>query len=77
MTNPIEVYENISYSQLSIARYYGGLTVNGSSYIYDPRTDQLIRSDVFKHRQRDEKESKKTARKSLKKDQEERQVSLL
>lgn len=48
--NPIEVYENVSRSQLSIARFYGGATVNGSRYVYDPATDSLTREDVVKRR---------------------------
>jgi hypothetical protein len=34
-------------TQLSIARYYGGITYNGARYIYTPQTDELIRDDVF------------------------------
>ena len=40
--------QNVSYSQMSIARHYGGLTVNGRSYLYLPLTDELIREDVAK-----------------------------
>lgn len=50
--NPVEIYHNISHTQMSIARHYGGLTVNGSTYEYDAEQDRLIRSDIAK---RDEK----------------------
>ena len=50
--NPVEIYYNISHTQLSIARHYGGLKVNGSMYEYDSEQDRLIRSDIAK---RDEK----------------------
>ena len=39
---------NVSMTQLSIARYYGGITFNGDSYTYLPHTDELIRDDVLK-----------------------------
>lgn len=38
----------VSNSQFSIARHYGGLTFNGSEYVYVPPTDELIRADVVK-----------------------------
>lgn len=46
--NPVEIYYNISHTQLSIARHYGGLKVNGSMYEYDAEQDRLIRSDIAK-----------------------------
>jgi hypothetical protein len=49
--NPIEVYDNVSASQLSLARNYMAATIDGSRYIYIPRTDQLVREDVLKARQ--------------------------
>lgn len=47
--NPIKEYHNISYSQLSIARHYGAIDVNGSRYYYYPHEDKLVRDDVVKH----------------------------
>lgn len=38
----------VSRSQLSIARYYGGITYNGHGYTYDPTDDSLTRNDVLK-----------------------------
>lgn len=46
--NPPKAIYYVSHSQFSIARNYGGLTFNGSKYIYDPRFDALIRADVLK-----------------------------
>lgn len=40
-------YNNVSQTQLSIARYYGGIKINGNHYTYMP-TDELIRDDVLK-----------------------------
>lgn len=42
------LYQAVSQTQLSIARHYGGTTVNGESYVYIPPTDELIRGDVLK-----------------------------
>jgi hypothetical protein len=39
---------NVTQTQFSIARYYGGINFNGSMYIYYPDTDELIREDVMK-----------------------------
>ena len=41
-------YNDISRTQLSIARYSGGCMVQGSHYIYNPTDDSLIRADVVK-----------------------------
>lgn len=42
-----ERYCNVSNSQLSIARYYGGITVNGAEYKYDKVSDTLVRNDIW------------------------------
>lgn len=42
------LYQCVSQTQLSIARHYGGITVNDESYVYCPPTDELIRGDVLK-----------------------------
>lgn len=44
--NPERFYR-VSKTQLSIARYYGGITYNGDYYYYLPFLDELVRSDVF------------------------------
>lgn len=45
---PEEVYHNVSHTQLSIARFYGGIKINGVYYEYNSDTDQLIREDIVK-----------------------------
>lgn len=39
---------NVSMTQLSIARHYGGCKFQGDSYTYLPDTDELIRNDVLR-----------------------------
>lgn len=41
------LYQGVSQTQLSIARHYGGMQVNGEHYVYCYPTDELIRQDVF------------------------------
>ena len=40
-------YMDVSRTQLSIARHYGGCTVQGHHYIYFPAHDELWRDDVL------------------------------
>lgn len=40
-------YMDVSHTQLSIARYSGGCTVNGRHYVYFQATDELWRDDVL------------------------------
>jgi hypothetical protein len=42
------LYRFVSNTQLSIARYYGSMKINGHHYTYMPATDELIRDDVLK-----------------------------
>lgn len=48
------VIQDVSRSQFSIARHFGGATFNGDHYDYVPTFDELIREDVvqwlLKHR---------------------------
>jgi hypothetical protein len=37
---------NVSMTQFSIARHYGGIKWQGSDYLYIQTTDELIRDDV-------------------------------
>lgn len=46
--NSPERYYNVSQTQLSVARHFGGCKVNGQHYAYDPTTDTLTRYDVLK-----------------------------
>jgi|LakMenEpi03Aug12_release.lakeMendotaPanAssembly.Ray.scaffolds.fasta_scaffold4944881_1 hypothetical protein len=41
-------YANVSMTQLSIARHYGGAKVQGKHFVYNPADDSLIREDVVK-----------------------------
>lgn len=38
----------VSGSQFSIARFYGSIKFNGEMFTYLPDTDELIRDDVLK-----------------------------
>lgn len=52
--NPFGI-RNVSQTQLSIARYSGGCTLNGDHYIYIPHADELIRADVLKWKKKAQK----------------------
>lgn len=41
-------YRGVSQSQMSLARHYGGILINGQHYTYFPASDELIRYDVLK-----------------------------
>lgn len=61
----MKVIENISFNQLSIARYYGGANINGIYYHYDYKTDRLIRYDYWKEYQRLNKPKKEIEQNQL------------
>ena len=46
MTAPEEIH-NVSQSQFSVSRHFGGCSYMGQSYIYDAGQDRLIRRDVY------------------------------
>ena len=50
MTEPPDEIHDVSRSQFSVARHYGGCTFMGTRYVYVPLTDVLIREDVVKKR---------------------------
>ena len=52
---------NVSTTQLSIARHYGGIKYNDESYTYLPKTDELIRDDVLKWKRKQERAAKTPA----------------
>jgi hypothetical protein len=54
-------YAGVSQTQLSIARHYGGLTVNGRRYTYFPDLDELVRDDVLKMAHDMRKQAKRDA----------------
>ena len=49
---------NVSMTQLSIARYYGGCKFQGDIYTYLPHTDELIRNDVLKWQKKQKRAAK-------------------
>lgn len=59
---------NVSMTQFSVARYYGGMNFNGSLYIYNPPTDELIREDVLKWRNKELKSKRKKKQNNLQKE---------
>ena len=46
---------DVSKTQFSIARHYGGITFNGAKYTYIPTTDELIRDDVLKWKKKNKR----------------------
>ena len=40
-TLPPEKFYHVSQTQMSVARFYGGIKVNGHEYVYDPTEDSL------------------------------------
>lgn len=69
MTAPEKIYGWLD-SQLSIARYYGGCTFNGRSYVIDHSDPDkpLVRQDVVKAEGKAKKAQAKT-KKQLEKEQ--------
>lgn len=49
MNRPERIY-NVSQTQFSVARHYGGCKFNGADYHYDAASDTLTRMDVWKAR---------------------------
>lgn len=49
---------NVSVTQFSIARHYGGIKFNGEEYTYLPHTDELIRNDVLKWKRKQKRAAK-------------------
>ena len=47
MNHP-ERIANVSMTQFSIAKHYGGIVFNGVHYVYDHATDECVREDVFR-----------------------------
>lgn len=55
MNRPERIY-NVSQTQLSVARFYGGCKFNGADYHYDAESDTLTRMDVWEARNAKSKE---------------------
>ena len=66
MKRPERIY-NVSQTQLSVARHYGGCKFNGADYHYDAASDTLTRMDVWKAQTAS---SKKDAEKAAKAERE-------
>jgi hypothetical protein len=58
---PERIY-NVSKSQLSIARHYGGIKFNGAYYTYFPEEDMLVREDVLKKDKKQQAAQRRTER---------------
>lgn len=41
-------YANVTDTQLSVARHFGGASINNRAFYYVAETDELLRADVFK-----------------------------
>lgn len=52
--------QGVMNTQLSIARFYGGIRYKGDSYTYMPDGDELIRDDVLKFVTKLRKKNRKT-----------------
>jgi hypothetical protein len=52
-------YSNVSSTQLSVARHFGGCKIEGKEFVYNPTDDSLIRTDVIKWLSKKLKESAK------------------
>lgn len=63
MTNPEKFYQ-VSKTQLSVARHFGGCKFNGDDYHYNPDDDTLTRFDVWKKEQAKNKKSAKDSAKA-------------
>lgn len=59
---PEEIH-NVRHTHLSIARHFGGATVNGHAYVYNPVRDVLVRADVLRRREAEAADLLRAARK--------------
>ena len=62
MSEPPERIYNVSQTQFSIARHFGGVTFNNRQYIYIAADDMLIRDDVLRRDKKAERELAKQKR---------------
>lgn len=58
-------YANVSSTQLSISRHYGGATIQGKNFVYSYADDSLIRRDVVKWIAKRQREARKRAISSI------------
>jgi len=66
-TNRPERIYNVSQTQLSVARFYGGCKFNGADYHYDAESDTLTRMDIWQARIASNKEDAAKASKAERK----------
>lgn len=64
--NPPPIIARASESFFSVARHYGGCTIEGKLYTYFPATDELIRDDVLRAVTKMRKDAAKVARDAAK-----------
>jgi hypothetical protein len=57
----IEEIHHVSQGMFSVARHFGAARIHGVLYLYDPKTDALIREDVAKARKRAAKKARRAA----------------
>ncbi len=48
-------------SHLSLARFYGAIYINGTEYILDRATDELVRHDVYRKASMQQRKARKEA----------------
>jgi len=60
-------FYGVSQSQLSIARYYGGITYNGHLYTYNPVDDTLTLDSELKAEKKEKKRRKRKRRRGSRK----------
>ena len=63
MNRPERIY-NVSQTQMSVARFYGGCKLQGADYHYDAESDTLTRMDIWQERIAADKEAGKKAAKA-------------
>lgn len=75
---PPERIYNWLHSQMSVARFYGGLTYQGCSYAiaWGEPEQPLVRADVLKREAAARKQAQKEARKAAREEAKARQPSL-
>lgn len=56
------IIQDVTKTQFSIARFYGAISYNGESYLYNPATDELIRADVLRFIESSRRLTKKKAK---------------
>lgn len=58
-------YNHWINSQLSVARFYGGISINSKHYVVEPETNDLVVAVRRKHRKEKQNQPEKKSKKSL------------